>query len=68
MKMMPRFSASSMAVALTFSWLISASHSCSNSTWRASATVISRRVRLLGQDLFEHALQVDIHLLQAHAR
>ena len=64
---MPRFSASSMAAALTFSWLISASHSCSKSTRRASATRHLAARGVLRHDLLEHPLQVDVDLLHAHA-
>jgi len=46
--MIPMLSASSIAAACTLSWLISASHSCSKSTFRASATVVSIRAVLLG--------------------
>ena len=66
MKMMPRFSARSIAAALTFSWLIRASHSCSKSTRRASATRHFAADAALGQDLLEHPLEVEVHLLQAH--
>ena len=43
-KMIPRFSASSIASALIFSGSSSASHSCSKSTSRAWATVTCRVV------------------------
>ena len=64
--MMPTFSASSIAAALTFSWLIRASHSCSKSTARASATVIPPAV-FFGRIFSNIPLQVDVHLLHAHA-
>ena len=59
--MMPVFSASSTAWALTFSWSIRASHLLLEQDAAGLGDGHLAADDVLGQDLLEHALEVDVH-------
>ena len=65
MKMMPWFSTSSTAFSLTAWRSIRASVSCSSRTLAGLLDGDLALLILLGHDLLEHVLEIDVHLLHA---